>query len=253
MPTTSIRDWGDAVLLAVSTALTNFLAAIPSIVGALVILAIGWILSRILARLTRTLLERAGVDRLYSEHGADVYGETGARIIPSNVGGELIKWLVRLVFLVAAANLLGLTQISTLLNQVILWIPNLIVAAVILLVAPLIGRFLRGLIEVAAGQMGFTNAGLLGRIAEAAVIAFAVVIAINQIGIAANLVNALFIGVIAALSLAFGLAFGLGGREVAAQLTQQWYAQSQQAAGRVRGTASGAAPEGAGVRPGQPR
>jgi hypothetical protein len=145
-----------------------------------------------------------------------------------------VKWLVRLVFLVAAANLLGLTQVSVLLNQVILWLPNLAVAAVILLVAPLIGRFVRGLIQVGAGQAGFTNAALLGRLAEVAVIAFGVVIAINQIGIAANLVNILFIGVVAALSLAFGLAFGLGGRDVAGELTRDWYERGRQSAGRVR-------------------
>ena len=82
--------------------------------------------------------------------------------------------------------------------------------------------------------MGFSNGALLGRIAEVAIVAFAVIIAINQIGIAANLVNILFIGVVAALALAFGLAFGLGGRDVAAQLTQSWYEQSQVTAARLR-------------------
>lgn len=235
MPTVPINDWGDSVFLAVSTALNNFIAAIPAIIGALLILAIGWILSNILATITDRVLERVGADRLYAEHGGQqVYGEAGSRVVPSDIGAELVRWVVRLVFLVAAANVLGLTQISLLLNQVILWIPNLIVAAVILLVAPLIGRFLRGVIEVGAGQMGFSNASLLGRIAEAAVIAFAVIIAINQIGIAADLVNILFIGIVGALALAFGLAFGLGGRDVAAELTRSWYDSSQQAAGRVR-------------------
>jgi hypothetical protein len=235
MPTVPINDWGDSVFLAVSTALNNFIAAIPAIIGALLILAIGWILSNILATITDRVLERLGADRLYAEHGGQqVYGEAGSRVVPSDIGAELVRWVVRLVFLIAAANVLGLTQISLLLNQVILWIPNLIVAAVILLVAPLIGRFLRGVIEVGAGQMGFSNASLLGRIAEVAIIAFAVIIAINQIGIAADLVNILFIGLVGALALAFGLAFGLGGRDVAAELTRSWYDSSQQAAGRVR-------------------
>jgi hypothetical protein len=117
---------------------------------------------------------------------------------------------------------------------VLLWIPNLLVAAVILLVAPLIGRFLRGLIEVGAGNMGFTNAPLLGRIAELAIIAFAVLIAIDQLGIAADLLTILFMGVVGALSLAFGLAFGLGGRDVAGRITESWYASSQAAAEKVR-------------------
>jgi len=120
-----------------------------------------------------------------------------------------------------------------LLNQVLLWIPNLIVAAIVLLVAPLLGRFVRGLIEVGAGQMGFTNARILGQIAEIAIIAFAVIIAIDQIGIAATLVNTLFIGLVGAIALAFGLAFGLGGREVAAELTRSWYEASQGAAAQA--------------------
>ena len=229
MPT----DWRDSFFLAASAALNNLLAAIPAIIGALLILAIGWILSNILARLVTSLLERAGADRLFAEHGGEVYGSRAEAFKPSVVGGELVKWLIRIVFLVAAANVLNLPQVSELLNQVLLWIPNLIVAAIILLVAPLIARFVRGVIEVGAGRMGFTNAPLLGRIAEAAIVVFAVIVAINQIGIAADLVDTLFIGIVAALALAFGLAFGLGGRDVAAELTRSWYESSQRTAERV--------------------
>jgi hypothetical protein len=232
--TQPIEDWGEAVFLALTNALNTFLAAIPGILGALIILAIGWILSGIVARLVRGGLRAVGADRVFAEHGGSVYGQQARQFTPSTVGGEIAKWAIRIVFLVAAANVLGMPQVSNLLNEVLLWLPNLIVAAVILLVAPLIARFVRGAIETGAGSMGFTNAPLLGRIAQYAIIAFAVVIAINQVGIAANLVNVLFTGVVAALALAFGLAFGLGGRDVAAQVTQQWYASSQSAARRVR-------------------
>jgi hypothetical protein len=242
MPTVQISTWGDAVFLAVSNALNTFLAAIPQVIGALLIIIIGWIVAGVLARLATGVLQRAGADRLFAEHGGDVYGPQSKRIKPSLVAGELVKWLVRIVFLVAAANVLGMTQVSELLNQILLWIPNLIVAAVILLLAPLLARFVRGAIEVGAGEMGFTNAPLLGRVAEIAIIAFAVVIAINQIGIAENLVNTLFIGIVGALALAFGLAFGLGGRDVAAQITQGWYESSQATAARVRGQAGTARP-----------
>ena len=240
MPTTDIQTWGDAVFLSLSNALNAFLNAIPLVIGALLIIIIGWIIAGALARLVTEVLRRIGVDRLFAEHSGRVYGERTREIKPSVVTGELVKWLVRLVFLVAAANVLGLTQVSELLNDVLLWIPNLIVAAIILLVAPLLARFVRGAIEVGAGEMGFSNASLLGRIAEIAIVAFAVVVAINQIGIAANLVNTLFIGIVAAVALAFGLAFGLGGRDVAAQLTQRWYEQSQDAAARVKAHAEGA-------------
>jgi Mechanosensitive ion channel, conserved TM helix len=242
MPTVEVSNWGDAIFLALTNALNTFLAAIPSIIGALVIIIIGWIIAGILARIVTGLMRRAGADRLFAEHGGDVYGEQSLKVQPSIVAGELVKWLVRIIFLVAAANVLGLTQVSLLLNDVLLWIPNLIVAAIILLVAPILARFVRGAIEVGAGQMGFTNARLLGRIAEIAIVAFAVIIAVNQIGIAANLVDTLFIGVVAALALAFGLAFGLGGREVAGKLTQDWYAQMQSTAARVQARAEETAP-----------
>jgi hypothetical protein len=220
---TGVADWGDALFVSLTNALNLFLAAIPLVIGALLIIIIGWILSNVLARLVREILERAGADRLFAEHGGAVYGTRSSAFQPSVVAAEIVKWIVRFIFLVAAANVLGLTQVSVLLNDVLLWIPNLLVAAIILLLAPLLARFVRGAIEVGAGQMGFSNARMLGRIAEIAIVAFAVLIAINQLGIAADLINILFIGVIAALAGAFALAFGLGGRDVAARITQDWY------------------------------
>jgi hypothetical protein len=229
-----VTDWGDAIFLSLSNALNTFLNAIPQVIGALLIIIIGWVIAAVLARVVREVLARLGADRLFAEHGARVYGNRSKQIQPSVVTSEIVKWIVRFIFLVAAANVLGMTQVSVLLNQVLLWIPNLLVAAVILLVAPLVARFVRGAIEVGAGEMGFSNAPLLGRIAEVAIVAFAVLVAINQIGIAADLINILFIGLVAALSVAFGLAFGLGGRDVAARITEQWYADMTDASAKVR-------------------
>ena len=233
-----VNDWGDAIFVSITNALNTFLAAIPQVIGALLILIIGWLISSVIARVIRELLERAGADRMFAQHGGQVYGSRSAQLKPSIVASEIVKWIIRFVFLVAAANVLGMPQVSVLLNQVLLWLPNLLVAAVILLVAPLLGRFVRGAIEVGAGQMGFSNASLLGRVAEIAIIAFAVLIAVNQLGIAADLINILFIGVVAAAALAFGLAFGLGGRDVAARITEQWYQGMTSASAKMRDAAS---------------
>ena len=234
MPTT----WGDSVFLAISNAFNTLLGAIPLVIGALLILLIGWILSGFAARIVTGLLRNAGADRLFAQHGGAVYGPQSANVQPSVIGGEVVKWLIRFVFIVAAANTLGMTQVSELLNQVLLWIPNLIVALVILLLAPLLARFVRGLIQVGAGEMGFSNASFLGWLAEVAIVAFAVIIAIKQVGIAGDLVNILFMGVVAALAIAFGLAFGLGGREVAAELTRSWYTSSSAATRRIAANAA---------------
>jgi hypothetical protein len=232
--TQPISDWGEAIFLAITNAINTFLAAIPAVIGALLILLIGWILSGIIARLVAGALRAAGADRAFAEHGGAVYGSRVDQFQPSVVVAEITKWAIRIVFLIAAANALGMPQVSQLLNQVLLWIPNLLVAAVILLVAPLIARFVRGVISTGAGSMGFTNAPLLGRIAEVAIIAAAVVVAVNQVGIAATLINTILIGVVAALAIAFGLAFGLGGRDVAAKITADWYASSRSAADQVK-------------------
>ena len=230
---TEVTTWGEALFLSLSNAFYTFLAAIPQVIGALLIIVIGWVISNVLARIVREILERAGADRVFAEHSKPVYGTRSNAFQPSVVASEVVKWIVRFFFLVAAANALGMPQVSELLNQVLLWIPNLIVAALILLLAPLLARFVRGAIEVGAGQMGFTNGRLLGRMAEIAIVSFAVLVAINQLGIAADLINILFIGIVAALALAFGLAFGLGGRDVASQVTQDFYAGMSSATGKV--------------------
>ena len=218
-----VTNWGDAVFLSLTNAFNAFIAAIPLVIAALLIIAIGWLISNVLARIVREVLERAGADRLFAEHGGAVYGDRSTAFQPSLAAAEVVRWIVRFLFLVAAANVLGLTQVSMLLNSVLLWIPNLVVAAIILLIAPLVARFVRGAIEVSASQMGFSNGRVLGRMAEIAIVAFAFLVAINQLGIAADLINILFIGIVAAISLGFGLAFGLGGREVAARVTEDFY------------------------------
>lgn len=227
----------DTIVNSFNAAIGSLVAALPSLISALVLLIVGWIISSVVARIVRTVLERVGADRLLAQHGDRVYGPSAARFKVSDIAALVVKWLIRLVFLIAAANLLGLPQVSILLNQILLWLPNLIVAVIVLLVAPILGRIVRGAVESGGGGMGFSNAPLLGRIAEIAIIAFAVVIAVNQVGIAGNLINILFLGVVAALALAFGLAFGLGGRDVAAQVTQQWYGKSQESARRIAGAA----------------
>lgn len=235
----------DTIVNSFNSAIGSLVAALPSLISALVLLIVGWVISSVVARIVATVLQRVGADRLLAQHGGKVYGPSTARFKVSDIAALVVKWLIRLVFLIAAANLLGLPQVSILLNQILLWLPNLIVAVIILLVAPIIGRAVRGAVESGGSGMGFSNASLLGRIAEIAIIAFAVVIAVNQVGIAANLINILFLGIVAALALAFGLAFGLGGRDVAAQVTQQWYTRSQESAHRIaEAAASSPAPSG---------
>src|SRR3712207_9098470 len=122
---------------------------------------------------------------------------------PSRLGSLITFWVIMVVFLTAAANFLGWPQVSDLLNDVVGWLPNLIVAVIILIAAPVVGRIVRGAVETGSQQMGMTSGGTLGRAAEIGVVAFAVVIAVTQVGIAAALGKDLFTGIVGALALGF--------------------------------------------------
>jgi hypothetical protein len=164
---------------------------------------------------------------------------------------DLTKWFVRLIVLVTAFDALGLPAVSQVLQQFLLWLPNLVVALVILVLAGPAANALASLIRGATSEAGLGNPELLANIARIAAWAFAIVVAVNQIGVATALVNTLFMGVVGALALALGLAFGLGGRETAAHMWQSWYQKGQAAAPKMA-EAADAAQQQAG-QPSQPQ
>ncbi len=219
---------GDTLVTAFNEVVNDLVTALPAIIGALIILLIGYVVAKVVSGIVRRIVDRAGADRAFAERSADVYGSSATAIKPSTAAASVVYWIIMLVFIVAAANFLGWPQVSQLINDFLAWLPNLIVAVIILVAAPVVGRIVRRAIEGGSAQLGMGNGRMLGRIAEIAVIAFAVLIAVNQVGIATDLVNILFIGVVAALAIALGLSFGLGGREVAAQVTQDWYTRSKE-------------------------
>jgi hypothetical protein len=144
-----------------------------------------------------------------------------------------VKWFIRLIAIQAAATILGMAQISQIINSILLWLPNLVVAIAIIVIGALIARFVGGLVRGATAEMGFGNPNLMGGIARYAILVFAVIAAVDQLGIAETVVNTLFVGAVAAIAAAFALAFGLGGQDVARQITQGWYQRGQDASRRV--------------------
>jgi len=219
-------------MLSITAALVTFLSFIPAIIGAIVILIIGWIIAGFLGKLVTMVLSRIGFDRAAARTGiSDFMTRAGWREGgASRLIGELVKWFVRLLFLEAAAEAVHLTAVTAVLNQIVLFIPNLIVALVVIMIGALIARFVADLVRGSASEMGFNNPNLLASIARVAIIAFAVLIAVNQVGIAATLINTLFGAIVFAFALALGLAFGLGGRDTAAQMWQRWYQRGQELA-----------------------
>lgn len=154
--------------------------------------------------------------------------QMGIRRDVSGVLADIVMWFVRLITLVVAFDALGLPAVSQVLQQFLLWIPNLVVGLVIRVIAGLAANAGAQLIRGATAEAGLSNPAMLSNGARIAVWSFGI-IAVNQIGVAQTFINTLFFGLVGALALARGLAFGLGGRDTASELVHTWYAQGQQA------------------------
>jgi hypothetical protein len=234
MPTTPVSNWGEALLTSLATGLMVLFAAVPRIIGFLAILIIGWLIASAIAGAVTALLRTVKFNDVARRSGFSGFVEKmGIRKDASSFMADLIKWFIRLIVLVSAFDALGLPAVSQVLQQLLLWLPNLVVALVILVLAGLAANALAGLVRGATAEAGLGNPNVLATIARVAVWGFAIVVAVNQIGIATTLVNTLFMGLVGSLALALGLAFGLGGRETAAQIAASWYRNGGQAAPKV--------------------
>ena len=230
MPTSNVTDWGQTVMASVAGALGMFLGAIPRIIGFLAILVIGWLIAGALAGITARLLRAVRFNDLAQRSGLSEFVQSmGVRTDASGVIAQTVRWFVRLIVLVVAFDALGLPAVSQVLQQLLLWLPNLVVAMVVLVIGGVAANAARGVVRGATAEAGLGSPDLLATIARVAVLAFGIVVAVNQIGIAKELVNTLFMATVGALALALGLAFGLGGRDTAAEIVRNWYLKGQQA------------------------
>jgi hypothetical protein len=231
---TPITDWWEAIYTSVAGALALLFAAIPRLIGFALILLIGWFIAGLIAKAVAALLRTVRFNQLSNRAGITGFiQQMGLNTDPSGALASLAKWFVRLIVLVVAFDALGLPAVSQVLQQFLLWLPNLVVALIILVIAGLAASALSNLVRGATARAGFGAPDLLATIARVAVWGFGVVVAVNQIGIAETLVNTLFMGLIGALALALGLAFGLGGRETAAEIVRGWYRQGQEAKPKI--------------------
>jgi hypothetical protein len=240
-----VQDTGDAFRASLAGALNTFLSAIPRIIGFAVVLIVGWIISSLLARGVEALLRAVRFNELARRSGfADFVQKMGVRDDSAGLIARIAKWCVRLITLVVAFDTLGLPAVSNVLNQLLLWLPNLIVALVVLVIGGLAANALSRLVRGATAEAGFSNPEMIETVTRVAVWGFATVVAITQLGIATTLINTILVGLIGGLALAFGLAFGLGGRDRAAQILDT-IGRGAQGAGPKLERAANAAREGA--------
>ena len=215
---------GTAITTSFGLAIGSMLAWVPRLIAFGLILLIGWILSSLLARVIVTVLRAIKFNDVMARIGVAGFLERMRDgLDASALVGGIVKWIIRFVILLVAFDALGLPAISDVLRQFLIWLPNLVVAIAVLILAGIGARALSDLVRGTASEAGFKNPDTLANVAKTAVWVFAAVIAVNQVGVGQVLVNTLFTGAVAALALAAGLAFGLGGRDLAARKLEEWY------------------------------
>jgi hypothetical protein len=232
-----------ALVASLTGALALVFDAIPRVIGFVIILILGWLIAGLLGSAIAALLRLIRFNDLAQRAGITGFVQRmGLHHDPAGVVASIAKWFIRLIAMVVAFDALGLPAVSQILNTFLLWMPNLVVALVVLVITGLAATALADVVRGATSEGGFGNPNLFASITRFAVWAFGIVIAINQLGVAATLINTLFMGVVGALALALGLAFGLGGRDTAAQIVQGWYRRGQEAAPQMREAARSAEP-----------
>jgi hypothetical protein len=246
MDTTYLSDWGTALMASLSAALAMLFSSVPKIMGFLIIVLAGWLVASLVERAVAAVLRTIHFNDLSERSGlADFVRKMGTETDASGVIGLVAKWFIRLIALVVAFDALGLPAVSDVLRQLLLWLPNAVVALVVLVIGGLAARALSNLVRGAAAEGGLGNPDFLAKAANTLVWAFAIVVAVNQIGIATELVNTLFMGFVGALALAAGLSFGLGGRDTAAEIVRIWWWRGREESGAfARTTQAGAARAG---------
>ena len=241
MPATPVTNWGDAILTSAAAGLAMFMAAIPKVIGFVVILVIGWIIASALAGIVASVLRAVKFNDLARRSGlSDFVQKAGMSTDAAGAVATIAKWFVRLIVLTVAFDALGLPAVSSVLQSLLLWLPNLVVAILALVIGGLAAQALGKLVRGATAESGLGDPNLVAGVAAAAVWAFAIVVAVNQIGIATELVNTLFMATVGAVALALGLAFGLGGRETAGRIVARWYEKSQRAGPQMERAATAA-------------
>jgi hypothetical protein len=196
---------------------------LPKLLAALVLLFFGWIIAKLVRAGVKRLLALAHFDRLAEKTGVEEFLKHGdMQITFAGVISEVSYWLVLLIVLVTVSSSLGLTAVADLFNRVALYLPNIIVAVLIIIFGTLLARFLNRLIFAWLRNLGVDGALTISTIAEYGVQVFAVFVALEQLAIGTQLLTTAFAILFGAICLALALAFGLGGRDWAAGVIQKW-------------------------------
>jgi len=209
----------DIVRSSLLTLWTGVAAFVPNLVAAIIVFVVGWLIAILLGKVAYHVIRVLHVDSALSRVGfRQAWERSGFKLDSAKFFYELIKWFFVIVFLMAATNILGLDEVTQFLRTVVFYLPNVIVAAIILLIGILVAKFLENLVRASVKAAGLVSANFLGVLTKWAVFVFSLLVALSQLGVASDIIRIVVVGVVSAAALALGLSFGLGGVKHADEL-----------------------------------
>jgi small-conductance mechanosensitive channel len=214
-----IQSWGEFFNGSLMDLWGGFIHFVPSLLGALILFIIGWVVASVIGKAIAQVLNALKLDKLFESAGAsELLNRAGMKLNVGGFIGGVVKWFIIVVFLMASLEIMGLTQVNDFLREAVLfYLPKVIIASLVLVIATVISDTMKKLVQASAQAANVRSANMLGSITRYAIWIFAFIIALSELGIASSFMQILFTGLIAALAIACGLAFGLGGKDAAAK------------------------------------
>ncbi|MFA5780454.1 MAG: hypothetical protein WC947_10010 [Elusimicrobiota bacterium] len=212
-------DWNVVFVEPVKMMLGKFAQFVPTFMGFLLILLVGWLLAVVLKKVLVKVLVFLKVDMLSGKINlSQLLEKGGIRHTLSEIIGIIFYWIIIFVAIATAINALGLTSVSTVMDRIILYVPNVVIALFILIFGLFLSSFLSSVIVTMSVNAGISHANILGKVVSVIVIVFSAMIALEQLNIAAAIINAVITIIFASMGLAFAIAFGLGSKDLAAKI-----------------------------------
>jgi hypothetical protein len=218
----AMLEWDTLIAEPIRQMLTRILAYLPILLGALLILIVGWLIAKAIRRIVDWLLNALHFDTLADKAGiSEVLKKGQMKTNARGIISGLVYWLIMIMVLVMTVDALGLPKASDVLASLFAYVPNVIAALLVLVVAMFLASFVSGIVRVAAGNANLPKPEILAGITRWAIIIFAVTISLVELGVAPLLVTTTFNIILGGIALALALAFGLGGKDAAARYLEE--------------------------------
>jgi len=216
-----IEDWSGITLLSLQEFWHGFLGFMPNLIGAIIVLLIGWFIADWVGKLVTEILKKLKFDKIFERtQWQDALQKADFKVSVSYFIGELTQWILMIVFLLASVEILGSYQLSVVISKIVNWLPNLVVVVSIFVVTVIIAEFAKKIVQALVEKAGVSNAKFVASITQGAIWIFAIFAILIQLGIAEELIQILFTGIVFLVVISCSIAFGLGGRDLAKDILE---------------------------------